>query len=199
MSQEFLRELEEDIQAARLKRFWDNYGNTLIGVSLALVIGTAGGVAWKSWQTKQNEKYTTMLIAAENDPAKLQAVVKDAANHNQAALAGLRLGALAREKGDAAEAARIYNDIAGNARYDEALRAVASVQASHAMAQAGGEGKALTPDAPLSAERQEAEAWRLKAQSKNAEAKAAFKALVEAPATPLAIVERARLALGEMQ
>ncbi len=44
---DFLRELEEDIREERILVLWQKYGSYLIGLALAIVIGTAGYTLWK--------------------------------------------------------------------------------------------------------------------------------------------------------
>lgn len=62
---DFLRELEEDLHDERIINFWRNYGNYLIGLALALVIGTAGYTFWKylnqKWQTQAYESFSNAV------------------------------------------------------------------------------------------------------------------------------------------
>ncbi len=44
---DFFTELEEDIREERIFTLWNKYGNTVIGVALAIVLGTAGYTLWK--------------------------------------------------------------------------------------------------------------------------------------------------------
>ncbi len=44
---DFFRELEEDIREERIFNLWNKYGNYLIGLALAIVMGTAGYTLWK--------------------------------------------------------------------------------------------------------------------------------------------------------
>ncbi len=59
---DIIRELEEDIHDERILNFWRTYGNYLIGLALALVIGTASYVTWKyvnqRWQLQACESYS---------------------------------------------------------------------------------------------------------------------------------------------
>lgn len=47
---DFLRELEEDIREEKIFILWRKYGNYIIGVALAIVIGTTGYTLWKHWK-----------------------------------------------------------------------------------------------------------------------------------------------------
>lgn len=44
---DFFTELEEDIREERIFTLWQKYGNMVIGLALAIVIGTAGYTLWK--------------------------------------------------------------------------------------------------------------------------------------------------------
>ncbi len=44
---DFFSELEEDIREERILNLWRKYGNYLIGLAVAIVIGTAGYTLWK--------------------------------------------------------------------------------------------------------------------------------------------------------
>lgn len=44
---DFFRELEEDIREERMMALWNKYGNYIIGLALAIVIGTIGYTLWK--------------------------------------------------------------------------------------------------------------------------------------------------------
>ncbi|MBI2706822.1 MAG: tetratricopeptide repeat protein [Proteobacteria bacterium] len=44
---DFFTELEEDIREERIFTLWQKYGNLVIGMALAIVLGTAGYTLWK--------------------------------------------------------------------------------------------------------------------------------------------------------
>jgi hypothetical protein len=44
---DFFTELEEDIREERIFTLWNKYGNMVIGLALAIVLGTAGYTLWK--------------------------------------------------------------------------------------------------------------------------------------------------------
>lgn len=49
---DFFRELEEDIREERIVNLWHKYGNYLIGLAIAIVIGTITYVLWQHMKTK---------------------------------------------------------------------------------------------------------------------------------------------------
>lgn len=53
---DFFKELEEDIREERIMNLWHKYGNYVIGLALAIVIGTAGYVIWQHMKHKAQLK-----------------------------------------------------------------------------------------------------------------------------------------------
>ena len=49
---DFLRELEEDIKEEKIVNLWRKYGNLVIGIALAIVIGTVGYTLWTYFKHK---------------------------------------------------------------------------------------------------------------------------------------------------
>jgi predicted negative regulator of RcsB-dependent stress response len=64
-----VRDAEEALQQERLMEFWRQWGGTIIGMALMLVVGTAAGVAWRQWQQAKNEKSTAALTQIVETPA----------------------------------------------------------------------------------------------------------------------------------
>ncbi len=62
-----LRDAEEALQRERLQLFWTQWGPTIIGMALMLVIGTGAGVAWREWRHKKEESSTNQLMAIVSD------------------------------------------------------------------------------------------------------------------------------------
>lgn len=50
---DFLRELEEDIHEEKIWNIWRKYGNYIIGLALAIVIGTVGYTLWQHFKHKK--------------------------------------------------------------------------------------------------------------------------------------------------
>lgn len=105
-SENLLRDAEDALRREQLRAFWQQWGSTLIGMAVMLVIGTAAGVAWREWRTAQNEKSTAALISLVNAPAQtLSAQNIEHIRGPHAAIAYLtQAGAVEDLKGDAARA-----------------------------------------------------------------------------------------------
>ena len=46
MSDDLIREFEQDMRAERSQHFWQRFGKSMVWASVAIVAGTAGGVLW---------------------------------------------------------------------------------------------------------------------------------------------------------
>jgi hypothetical protein len=73
---DFFKELEEDIREERVMNLWRAYGNYIIGLAVAIVIGTAGYVIWQHMKHKTQLKYhvsfsqaVTLLKQGKKDEA----------------------------------------------------------------------------------------------------------------------------------
>lgn len=61
---DFFKELEEDIREERMLVLWRKYGNYIIGLAVAIVIGTAGVTLWKYLKHKsQLQSYVSFSSA----------------------------------------------------------------------------------------------------------------------------------------
>ncbi len=107
-----LRDAEETLQQERMVEFWRQWGATLMGMALMLVIGTGAGVVWREWRGAKNQTATTTLIniVTSKDPVIGPEVAKLGGNH--AAIAYLsKAGVLASTvgaEGPPADLAKLY-------------------------------------------------------------------------------------------
>lgn len=85
-----LRDAEEALQKEKLQEFWRQWGSTIIGMAIMLVVGTGAGVGWREWREARNESATTKLLAIlENPETKITDADVSSMNENQAAIAWL--------------------------------------------------------------------------------------------------------------
>lgn len=195
MTNEFIRELEEDMRAARVKGLWEKYGSTLIGLSVAIVLGTAAGVAWRSWRNEQYEQHTSALIQAEKADG-LELLMKQASGFNHKGLAALRLAGQQREAGDSEAALKTYVTLAEDASQDAGLRSLASVLALHLSVQTGQplDAKSRVAEGPFALLAREAEGWRMLKEGKQQEALATFSEIRDNLAAPVTQRQRMQIA-----
>lgn len=80
-SDEFIREVDEAVRQDRWQKLWKEYGSYVIGAVLAVVIGTAAGVGWRSWQASQRQaeadRYAAaMALLRQDQPAEAAAAFR---------------------------------------------------------------------------------------------------------------------------
>jgi hypothetical protein len=108
-SDEFIREVDEAVRQDRWLKLWKEYGAFVVGAAVAVVLGTAAGVGWRSWQESQRQAEAESYLAATE---------------------------LLRQNRPA-EAAAAFRALAGDA--DSGYAVLARLQAAHALGQAGDE------------------------------------------------------------
>lgn len=127
---DLLREVDEAMRAERMKRLWEQHGNTVVMVVAALILGTAANSGWKAYKTHQAQKQTTVLIEAlksDDVAAKIDPLTQELKGPNRA-LASFDAGALALEKQDFDKAIGYYENVIKDKSIPQDLRDLALVQ-----------------------------------------------------------------------
>ncbi len=135
---QFIREVDEELRRDQLKALWDRYGTLIIAVCVAVVAITAGYNGWIWWQEKQaaeaGDRYLAALqsIAGEDTQAARQALVEFAqgSGGGYATLARLRAAALAAQSGDTNAAMAGFDAIADDSSADVTIRDLARLRAA---------------------------------------------------------------------
>ena len=141
----FFREVNEEIRTDRAKAFWRRFGPLLIGAAVAIVLGTAGMVAYRHWSGSQaatsGDKYLSALDLADqgkNDEAlaALSALEKDGYGEYPV-LARMRAATLIFQKGDAAGAVAAFDKITADASVPPAIQDIARLRAAFILVDTG--------------------------------------------------------------
>lgn len=120
MSDEFIREVDEEVRQERTQELWKRYGRYVIGGAAVIVLATVAGVLWQNYRAQQR---------AADSQTYLQAVTLAGQNEADAALdrfntlatkgtagyallARLREAAVLAQKGDNDAAVVVYNKLA---------------------------------------------------------------------------------------
>ena len=64
-SEEFIREVDEELQWERLAKLWQRFGPYVIGLAVLVVLGTAGKVGYETWYDKRIQDQARIFAAAE--------------------------------------------------------------------------------------------------------------------------------------
>ena len=145
-SDEFIREVNEELQRDRLQALWRRYGALVVGVVLLVVLAVAAREGWQWWTDRRMQEEAVRFAAAEqllatNRAAEAQAAfdaLAAEADTGYAALARLREAEAARAAGDPAAAAQALERLAAGGDADPLLRDLAALLA--AAAGLGGDG-----------------------------------------------------------
>ena len=121
-SSEFLREVDEAVRREQWLKLWQRYGNYVIAAALAVVIGTAAGVGWRTWQHNQRleeaERYAeAQQLLREGKPAEAAdafAALAEDSSSGYRVLAQLRAAEARAEAGDRAAAQAALDRLAGD-------------------------------------------------------------------------------------
>ena len=137
-SDEFIREVDEELRRDRMAALWRRYGAWIIGAALAAVLGTAAGVGWRAWQDYSREQDARRFAAAERllqqgqaaEAAVAFAELADGAGTGYGVLARLRAAEALSRAGDEAAAAATLEGLAGDRSVASPYRELGGVLAA---------------------------------------------------------------------
>lgn len=129
---EFIREVDEAVRQDQWLKLWKQYGSYIVAAALAVVIGTAAGVGWRTWQQSQRLDEARRYAAAqqmlsENRPAEAAeafTVLAQDANSGYRVLARLRAAEARAAAGDPAAARAFLEQLAASDDADPRYRAL---------------------------------------------------------------------------
>ena len=121
-SDEFIREVDEAVRQDRWLKLWRRYGNYVIAAALAVVIGSAAGVGWRTWQHSQRleearryaEAQQLLREARPAEAASAFAALAEDSSSGYRVLAQLRAAEAQAEAGDRAAARTALDRLAGD-------------------------------------------------------------------------------------
>ncbi len=136
-SDEFIREVDEELQQERLAGIWRRYGIAVVAVAVVIVVGTAGYVGWQAWQERARGQVSQAFANAEalaargDDQAAIDAYldVADSAGAGPAAVARMRAAEIATGVGELGQAEDLLNSVGENENTDPLLRDAAKLAA----------------------------------------------------------------------
>ena len=143
MSDESLfREVDEEVRRDELEKLWKRHGNLLVAACLGIILGVAGIKGWQYWQQQTSEKAGGEYVAAmqlatdgkQDEAATAFATLAKGGHTGYALLARLQQAGLKAEKGETAEAVKLYDAIAADSSADEAMRDLSRVRAAYLLA-----------------------------------------------------------------
>jgi hypothetical protein len=134
----FFREVNEEIRQDKAKALWDRYGALVIGLAVAIVLGTAAFVAYEYWTGSQASRSgddfaraLTLANEGKNDEAlaALKALETDGYGAYPV-LARMRAATVMIEKGDFAGAVAGFDAVANDNSVPMSMRDMARLRAA---------------------------------------------------------------------
>ncbi|WP_449220097.1 tetratricopeptide repeat protein [Tistrella mobilis] len=138
MSEQFIREIEEDLRRDKALKLWKRFGPWIIGAAVLVVVGVAADVAWRAWEENRRNEQASAYAAAEalaasgkqdQAAAAFQALAADA----ESGYAGLALMRAAEAKlaaGDRDGAQAGFESVAARGDLDPAIKVTATLKAA---------------------------------------------------------------------
>ena len=119
MSEEFIREVDEELKEEKYARLWKKFGPYVIGLAFSIILVTVGFVLWKNYVNSSQQSLGDDFSAAvelvqENDiDAALVALdkVSESSSDGYVTLAKLKKAALLIEKEEIKKGLEIYLDL----------------------------------------------------------------------------------------
>jgi hypothetical protein len=130
------REVDEEVRQDEYKKLWDRYGNVMMAVAAAVVVGVGGVQAWNYYQQKQAEQAAVVFFDAvkkaetgkfDDALAALKAI--DQKGYGQLGL--LEQAALLAAKGETEKAVAAYDTFAANLSNATVMQDVARIRAGY--------------------------------------------------------------------
>lgn len=137
-SDEFIREVDEELQREKLGDLWKRYGSLVVAGAVAVVLATAGWVGWQRWQEHRRAQEAASfaereLVALSGAPAEAASGLLDFARDASpgfAAVARLHAAALSGRAADETGALAALDAVAADASADPLLRDAARLLAA---------------------------------------------------------------------
>lgn len=165
---DIFREVDEDLRRDRAEHLFKKYGGAMIAAAVLVVAGTGGYSFWRHSQAQKKEQQTAALVTAIAQSAQgpekgveALAAFAGSADPSLAAIAQFNAAALMIRQGKPADAAAVYDGIAGNASVSAQYRDLATLMAVMQRAEDGDAAQLTARLQPLTAD---ASPWRFSAR-----------------------------------
>ena len=137
-SEEFIREVDEELRRDRIAMLWRRYGSAVLAVAVLIVVGTATKVGWDQWRHRQGAAEAMRFVAAERalaagqgaDAAQQFATLAADGDTGFAALSRLKEAEAKLGQKDEAGALAALDQLAAASGDDAVLRDLATLLAA---------------------------------------------------------------------
>ena len=134
MSEEFIREVDEDLKEEKRLKLWKKLLPYIVSISLGIILSTTGFVFWKDYTTKTKQQLgddfsAAMELSNEEDiDAALLALdrIVDKGSDGYVTMAKIKKASILIEQGERGKGLEIYLDLEKNA-VDQSFRDIATI------------------------------------------------------------------------
>lgn len=134
MTDEFIREVDEDVKEEKRLKLWKKFFPYVVSISLGIVLFTSGFVFWEGYSNDQRQKLgddftAAVVLAGEDDlDASLLALdrIVDKGSDGYVTMAKMKKASILIEQGRIDEGLEIYKDLEKNA-VDQSFRDIATI------------------------------------------------------------------------
>ncbi len=134
MSEDFIREVDEDLKEEKRIVFWKKILPYVMSISLGIILFTSGFVFWKNYTEKLSQRLgddfsAAVQLANEEDiDAAIIALnrIVDEGSDGYVTLAKMKKASLLIQNGDVPQGLKIYSDLEKNA-VDQSFRDIATI------------------------------------------------------------------------
>ena len=134
MSEEFIREVDEDLKEEKRLKLWKKILPYVASISLGIILSTSGYVFWENYSNKTKQQLGDDFTAAvelsnqEDIDAALLALdrIVDKGSDGYVTMAKIKKASILIAKGDRNEGLNIYLDLEKNA-VDQSFRDIATI------------------------------------------------------------------------
>lgn len=146
MTDQLIREVEEEVRREQLQKLWDRYGIYVIGIAVLVVASVAGYRGWEAWQASRSasagDSYLSAINAATDgetdEAAALLSEVEATGVGSYPSLARLRAAGLLAEDGRTEEAVAAFEAVAADGGVDKTLRDIATLRSAFLLVDSAG-------------------------------------------------------------
>lgn len=126
---DIFREVDEALQREKAAAFWKEYGPTLLGCALVIVLSTAATTGYMHWKESHNRAETTKIVDAMESPDMIAAMQTATENMDggHKAIGLLNAANKAANDKNFAQAAELYSAIAQDRSAPSDLRDLSSI------------------------------------------------------------------------
>jgi hypothetical protein len=134
----FFREVNEELRRDQAKALWERFGPAVIGLAVAVVLGTAAYVGWEYWvetrANKSGDDFSAALQLANSGKSDEALAAFDALEKDgygaYPVLARMRAATVLFEKGDFAGAVKEFDEVANDSSIPGSIRDLARLRAA---------------------------------------------------------------------